>query len=648
MEGSNPCDNGIVLAGQLFVGDKDGHWKRRHVAITKSACIVVDIMPLILMLYGWRKNRLDSHTFLPKNAIVHVLEYVDVETRIRLGLVLESMQWEGMFLYPPTSTSESMQQLELLPDHARRSRHSELSPFILRHPRGGDILLAAEDGPTMWEWAFTIRWRGNFPFPLDGKFQKLEGCDTVSRNPNHCWTNGSVLQERLLKLLLLYTPHVDITSKQWNTVEASKKEGWAAYQSGWTPCFSQLPHYSFDGCCLGRCLVGACIHGGEKNVELLLSLGILDLSHLHSGNSPQSMTCEGDYSPQRAYILESLLRAGSEVHGTLRASGSYSYIFMLTKPDRLAASRSILGRPVHPDDKEIVKMLIRKGVDSDRYDEAEEKIKAAAVLKRAEFCFSSPQSYDGLSSLPPQISSLAPTLLKIDLSRNCLTELPDEFFTLKCLKEIVLKQNCLYEVSASFKNFSSLEVLDVSHNLVERLPVSLVRLKNLKTLVCRMNPISQPPQEVWMVRNADPSTVAKRVQAFFQAIVDSGSVENLALKVMVLGRSEVGKTSLISALIEKVSRLTRAGDRTVGIGQRTWTIPLPLDKKTDVEDNGLCGAGRVLLDSSLVSHFASVVHRCLRSSHLQGSRFRDVHPLFSALVATPGATLKNIAGWHAC
>jgi len=61
------------------------------------------------------------------------------------------------------------------------------------------------------------------------------------------------------------------------------------------------------------CLVGASIHGGEKNMELLLSLNILDLASFYKNNSPQSMCVEGDYTPARAYILETLLRLSAGV-----------------------------------------------------------------------------------------------------------------------------------------------------------------------------------------------------------------------------------------------------------------------------------------------------------------------------------------------
>ena len=62
--------------------------------------------------------------------------------------------------------------------------------------------------------------------------------------------------------------------------------------------------------------------------------------------------------------------------------------------------------------------------------------------------------------------------------------------------------------------------------------------------------------------------------AFLRAAASSGTVDNDQLKMMVLGRSEAGKTSMINALVQNSSRLTRVGDRTVGIDQHILNMDL--------------------------------------------------------------------------
>ena len=65
--------------------------------------------------------------------------------------------------------------------------------------------------------------------------------------------------------------------------------------------------------------------------------------------------------------------------------------------------------------------------------------------------------------------------------------------------------------------------------------------------------------------------VASRVLAYLRELA-LGTVENREVKVPVVGRSEVGKTSLINAMTEGESRLVRVGDRTVGVEQRMYEI----------------------------------------------------------------------------
>ncbi len=216
--------------------------------------------------------------------------------------------------------------------------------------------------------------------------------------------------------------------------------------------------------------------------------------------------------------------------------------------------------------------MIRLGVGREMNDEFEEAIERASPGTTT--LSYNTKSNDGLTLLPPSIVSLSSTLLRVDLSKNCLTVLPDAFFALKRLTHINLAQNLLYEVCPRFVAFSELEELNVAENLIESLPTNVIHLSKLRSLTCFGNPISQPPIEVVRDTQQDGKSNLERIIGYFKAVVSSGTVENVHLKVMVLGRSEAGKTSLINAMVERVSRLTRIGDRTVGIEQREWTVPL--------------------------------------------------------------------------
>jgi hypothetical protein len=258
----------------------------------------------------------------------------------------------------------------------------------------------------------------------------------------------------------------------------------------------------------------------------------------------------------------------------------HARLYVLFRSDVCVCVRVVVVVP-GLDDKELVKKMIRLGVGRQMNEEFEAAIERASSSPgggTATLSYNT-QSNDGLSLLPPNIASLSSTLLRVDLSKNCLTVLPDAFFALKRLTHINVEQNLLYEVCPRFVAFSELEELNVAENLIESLPTNLIYLSKLRSLTCFGNPISQPPIEVVRDTQQDGTSNLERIMGYFKAVVSSGTVENLNLKVMVLGRSEAGKTSLINAMVERVSRLTRIGDRTVGIEQRDWTVPLKERKR---------------------------------------------------------------------
>ena len=83
-----------------------------------------------------------------------------------------------------------------------------------------------------------------------------------------------------------------------------------------------------------------------------------------------------------------------------------------------------------------------------------------------------------------------------------------------------------------------------------------------------MQSLTPGEPEVWKGKGSE---TASRVLAYLRELA-LGTVENREVKVPVVGRSEVGKTSLINAMTEGESRLVRVGDRTVGVEQRMYEI----------------------------------------------------------------------------
>ena len=151
---------------------------------------------------------------------------------------------------------------------------------------------------------------------------------------------------------------------------------------------------------------------------------------------------------------------------------------------------------------------------------------------------------------------------------QCLTTLPEALFDLKALTKLNLSTNCLWELSPRIRNLEHLVMLELDNNCLEGLPDALEALTQLEQFTCASNPIIYPPQSV----------VGQGLPAIRQFFMDGrrfGKRKNTDMKVLMLGLSEAGKTSLINGLVEPQSRLMRRGDRTVGIEQRSWSFSRP-------------------------------------------------------------------------
>jgi hypothetical protein len=216
---------------------------------------------------------------------------------------------------------------------------------------------------------------------------------------------------------------------------------------------------------------------------------------------------------------------------------------MPTKPDRIRGTRSILGKPVHQDDKDLVQWMAEQG-DGIEYNEAcAESLTEAAANTKSRFVFHT-STHGGMTRLliPAEAKAWAcGTLTHLDLSKNCLAVLPDALYDCVKLESLNVSCNCLYGMSDRIQRLVKLQALELHHNLVEELPPGIGRLAALTTLTFKNNPLITPPQLI-----LDQGLEA--IQQFFRDGEADGFVENRDIKIMVLGLSEAGKTSLIKAL----------------------------------------------------------------------------------------------------
>lgn len=92
-----------------------------------------------------------------------------------------------------------------------------------------------------------------------------------------------------------------------------------------------------------------------------------------------------------------------------------------------------------------------------------------------------------LPRVPVKELAMVPRGTKLDLSRNQLESLPDNFCTLKHLTELDLSNNALRELPANFGDLPQLQRLDLYSNHLGTLPLSFWQLRKLKWLDLRNN-----------------------------------------------------------------------------------------------------------------------------------------------------------------
>lgn len=174
-------------------------------------------------------------------------------------------------------------------------------------------------------------------------------------------------------------------------------------------------------------------------------------------------------------------------------------------------------------------------------------------------------SNNNLIQLPPEIGQLT-EFVWLDLHGNRLTKLPAEIGQLTNLTGLSLRDNQLTELPPEIGRLVNLTWLDLSNNRLTSLPPEISQLTSLNELYLSGNPLPIPPE---IIRKAnEPSAV---INYYLQHITGRKKPLNEA-KVLVVGQSSVGKTSLVRRLTEGVFNPHET--KTEGINIRPWQIEI--------------------------------------------------------------------------
>lgn len=104
-----------------------------------------------------------------------------------------------------------------------------------------------------------------------------------------------------------------------------------------------------------------------------------------------------------------------------------------------------------------------------------------------------------LTRLPPMLFN-NPNLVYfpfvLNVSNNCLTQLPCSILRLKKLKILDLSGNSIVKLPENINDFEHLETVFLANNSLQELPLGLIRLKKLKHLDIRRNCLQVLPPEL--------------------------------------------------------------------------------------------------------------------------------------------------------
>jgi internalin A len=191
----------------------------------------------------------------------------------------------------------------------------------------------------------------------------------------------------------------------------------------------------------------------------------------------------------------------------------------------------------------------------------------------------------GLTSLPESLEKLT-SLQTLELFDNQITSLPESLEKLTSLQTLLVWNNKLTSLPESLGKLTSLQTLDLTENQLTNLPVGIRELRGLTHLFLHDNPalglplevLGHTSGEVWGQAKKEPADPAAILDYYFRIHPPEREGKQAGqvlreLKVILVGRGEVGKTSLIEVL--KGGKFVEGMKKTEGIAITRWSLILP-------------------------------------------------------------------------
>ncbi len=183
-----------------------------------------------------------------------------------------------------------------------------------------------------------------------------------------------------------------------------------------------------------------------------------------------------------------------------------------------------------------------------------------------------------LASVPDGLGEIK-QLQWLSLSRNQLRWVPDRLGELKQLQSLELSGNQLASVPESLGQLESLQTLDLTSNRLTSLPTSFRTLTKLRELFLHGNGELRIPHEVLgpavleLAHGRSPADPGSILRYYFE--MRGGKRPLNEVKLILMGRGGVGKTSIVNRLVR--NKFDLASAKTEGIQITQWPLTVAGD-----------------------------------------------------------------------
>jgi Leucine-rich repeat (LRR) protein len=163
----------------------------------------------------------------------------------------------------------------------------------------------------------------------------------------------------------------------------------------------------------------------------------------------------------------------------------------------------------------------------------------------------------------------APELTALNLAANGLHSLPDALVRARRLKFLGLASNEFRHIPACVWELTTLEAINLYNCPIEEIPADILNLDQLAHISFESKGLVLPPPEI-AAQGLDA------IRRYWLQERDAG-VDYLAeAKLLIVGESGAGKTSLAKKILNPAYELDSAEDSTEGIDVMAWQFPTSL------------------------------------------------------------------------